>query len=184
MPLRIVRPTRDLKYVAANLEPKSRQLCRDLADLAQGALQSYTPNRWKKLLYKAVGNVGQIPGGFGVGGPTGANGLLPDPQPAPRGVIAEFLLRHPEFATRNRGKGRRRSFPQAWRHLSREAKEVLRDERLSGMYHSGAPAAPYWMIAEEGMERVGVPARHYLENSQAAVQRAVPMVSRRTIDQL
>ena len=184
MPLRITRPTRDLKHVAVNIKPKADELCCELADLAQGALQSYTPNRWKKLLYKAVSNRDRIPGGYGVGGPVGPTGLLPDPSPAPRGVISEFLLHHPEFATRNSGKGRHRSFPMAWRHLSKEAKETLRDERLAGMYHSGAPAAPYWLIAEEGMENVGVPARYYLRNSRLAVQRAVPLVTSKTLDTL
>lgn len=184
MPLHISRPTRGPKFTAANVKPKSRELIRDLADLAQGALQSYTPNRWKKLLYQAVSNTGAIPGGIGVGGPVGPTGPLPDPSPAPRGVIAEFLAHHPEFATRNRGKGRHRSFPMAWRHLSREAKETLRDERLTGMYRSGAPSAPYWLIAEGGMEEVGVPARYYLRNSRAAVQRAVPMLASRMLDGL
>lgn len=184
MPLTITRPDKSLKQIAASLDSRANEACRELADLAQGSLQSYTPNKWKKLLYEAVSTHESIPGGYGVGGPVGPTGLLPDQQPAPRGTIAEFLLHHPEFATRNRGKGRRRSFPQAWRHLSREARETLRDERLSGMYRSGAPAAPYWMIAEEGMESVGVPARHYLKNARAAVQRAVPMVTKRLEDHI
>jgi len=182
MPLQITRPTRDIGHI--KVSSQADNLCNDLADLAQGALQSYTPNRWKKLLYKAVSAKAKIQGGYGVGGPTGPNGLLPDPVPAPRGVIAEFLLHHPEYATRNSGKGRHRSFPMAWKHLPREAKELLRDERLAGMYHSLSPSVPYWLIAEGGMESVGVPARNYLKNSRASVQKAVPTLSARMWDAL
>ena len=184
MPLQITRPRLGLEHVKQNVRPKAQQLTGDLADLAQGSLQSYTPNKWKKLLYKAVSNKGRIRGGWGVGGPLGPNGLMPTPMTAPRGTIAQFLMNHPEYAKRNRGKGRRRSFPMAWWHLPKEAKELLRDERLAGMYHSRAPAAPYWQIAEEGMERVGVPARYYIQNSRAAIERAVPMLSDRTWDSL
>jgi hypothetical protein len=179
VPLQITRPDRDLVYVATAIIPRAGELVDELADLAQGSLRAYTPNKWKKLLYKAVGTKERIPGGWGVGGPTGPSGLLPDPSPSPRGVIAEFLMNHPEFATRNSGKGRHRSFPLAWRHLSQEARETLRDERLGGMYHSMAPAAPYWLIAEEGLGHTGVPARYYLRNSREAVSRAVPMLSSR-----
>lgn len=67
----------------------------------------------------------------------------------------------------------------AWWHLPKEAKELLRDERKMGLYDSGAPAAPYWLIAEEGMSRVGVPARRYLINSRLAIRRGVPLVERK-----
>jgi hypothetical protein len=197
MPLQVTRPAIPEDQVARNLGSKAKTFVEDCADLAKWSLQSYTPNRWKQLLYGAVSTTGDIPGGKGVGGPLGRGGKLPDPTAAPRGTIAEFLHRHPEFLPQNRlrggqevGRGRRiyvakgRSFPKAWWHLPTEAKAMLRDERKQGMYRSGAPAAPYWLIAEEGMTYTGVPARYYLRNSRAAVNRAVPMVEARTIGTL
>lgn len=196
MPLVISRPAQGLEQVATNLRSRSYELTDELASLAQGAVRSYTPNHWKRLLYKAVGNKAHIPGGHGVGGPLGRGGLLPDPRPAPRGTIAEFLVRHPEFVTRPRLKEgqpytpRGRSFPRAWQHLPVEARELLKNERLAGMYRSGAPAAPYWLIAEHGSGEgvtsvdVGVPARYYLRNSRAAVERGVPLVTRRVLGML
>jgi len=195
MPLQITRPTRDIGHI--KVSSQADNLCNDLADLAQGALQSYTPNRWKRLLYKAVSAKAKIQGGYGVGGPTGPNGLLPDPVPAPKGMIADFLHRHPEFLPENRlrsgvetSRNRRqyvrkgKPFPKAWSSLPREAKELLKEERLAGMYHSLAPSAPYWLIAEGGMESVGVPAINYLRNSRGAVQKAVPALSARMWDAL
>lgn len=177
MPLTITRPTLDLPQV--KIKPAAEAMVTEQAELAQSVLRSYTPNRWKGLLYQAVGNMEPIPNGWGVGGPMGKRGLLPPPQAAPKGIISQFLEAHPKYATRNRGKGRRQAFPRAWHHLPREAQELLRDERMRGRYDSGAPAAPYWLIAEEGMSRVGVPARRYLINSRLAIRRGVPLVERK-----
>ena len=179
MPLTITRPALDVPEVRSKLRVETDNILEEQATLARDVLRSYTPDRWKGYLHTAVGIMDKIPGGYGVGGPLGRDGLLPNPRSAPRGIIAEFLAAHPEYATRNRGRGRHRSFPQAWKHLPREARELLRDERKRGMYQSGAPAAPYWLIAEEGMERVGVPARYYLRNSRLAISRSVPTIARR-----
>lgn len=177
MPLTITRPTLDLPQVQIQSVP---QMVEEMATLASDALKSYTPNRGKiGRLQPAVSNKQPIANGWGVGGPIGKNGLLPDPSAAPKGMILEFLLNHPEYMKRNKGRGRRRAFPMAWHYLPREAKDLLREERNSGMYQSGAPAAPYWLIAEEGMERVGVPARLYLRNSHSTITRAVPLVRKK-----
>lgn len=84
---------------------------------------------------------------------------------------------------RNKGAGRHRSFPKAWWHLSPGCRDMLEAERKSGMYNSGAPAAPYWLIAEHGSASqyssvdTGVPARYYLQNSRMSVDMGVPMIT-------
>lgn len=179
-------PSKPLEGLKVALPLRASELVNDLATLAQGAAKSYTPDKWKGLLYKNVSNRGPIPGGQGVGGPLGAEGMLPDPRPAPKGIIAQFLMDNPQYVTKarlvdNRYIPRGKTWPMAWHHLPPEAKEKLKNERLRGNYQSRFPASPYWLIAEEGMGRVGVPARRNIQNASAAIARAVAMVERRTL---
>lgn len=93
MPFNVTYPAKDLATTASRLGPTAERWTEDCSILARDVLRSYTPNRGKKLLYAAVEQRDRIPSGWGVGGP---QTLLPNPEPAPRGTITEFLSMHPE----------------------------------------------------------------------------------------
>jgi hypothetical protein len=174
VPLTISRPSKPPDQVASLFQSTGKRMCWEMANVARTALQATTPNKWKGFLYEAVSAVGEIPGGYGVGGPMGGpDSLLPEKQAAPRGTIAEFLKdhgkQHPEWFVG--------SFPKnlAWWYLPQDAKELLRDERMGGKYGGRPRTAPYWLIAEFGAASsassvdTGVPAIRYIAESKDIV---------------
>ena len=178
MPLTITRPTKPPESVGSQLSDKSDQLCQQMAEVAQRALQSTTPNRWKKFLYAAVSTMAVIPDGYGVGGPIGT--LLPEKRPAERNTIANFLKDHKEFYT-----GKKPPKNLAWWFLSDEGKEKLKEERMAGRYGGAPPTAPYWLIAEFGSRSsassvdTGVPAIQYIAKSREIVEQQEATVRQR-----
>lgn len=92
MPFNVTYPDKDLAATASRLLPAVERWTDECASLARDVLRSYTPDRGKRLLYGAVEKKERIQQGWGVG----SRALLPDPEPAPRGTITEFLSLHPE----------------------------------------------------------------------------------------
>ena len=170
----INRPGFPPEDVLTHLKVDVDSMCLDLAQTAQASLQAYTPNRWKGFLYRAVSVLERIPDGYGVGGPVGPGEPLPEPTSAPRGTIQAFLdehkKEHPEWLAT-------KSFPKhlAWWILPKEAKEKLKEERISGKFGGTPPNAPYWLIAEYGSKGgissvdTGVPALEFIKKSRVEV---------------
>jgi len=156
--------------VLRNITVETDKMCQELAQTAQSSLLSYTPNRWKGYLYKAVGTIAQIPGGYGVGGPVGPGEVLPEPKSADRGTITAFLNEHDEFRI-----GGHVPKHKAWWYLSPEGKEKLKEERMKGKFGGDPQNAPYWLIAEYGSTAgvssadVGVRAIEYIKRSRIEV---------------
>ena len=176
--------------MAGILEQKTDQLCHELALMARRTLQVNTPNRWKGFLYRAVGNMAQTRFGYAVGGPLGPDGMLLDPKPAPKHTIRDFLRENPEFYSGSKFFGRAPPPHLAWRILSKEGKERLKEERMAGKFGGEPPRAPYWLIAEHGSAStfssvdVGVPAIRYLEKSDVAIRQIEPATRVRVMSAL
>jgi len=166
----INRPGFPPENVLTNLVVSVDSMLFELAQTAQTSLQAHTPNRWKGYLYRAVGVLDKIPDGYGVGGPVGPGGPLPEPTSAPGGTIKEFLKAYPQFRIGG-------NVPKnlAWWYLSREGKIKLKEERMGGKFGGKPPNAPYWLIAEYGSTAgvssvdTNVPALEYIKKSRAEV---------------
>jgi hypothetical protein len=170
MPLIINRPGFPPENVLTHLVVDVDSMLFELAKTAQSSLQAYTPNRWKGYLYKAVSVLDEIPDGYGVGGPIGQGGLLPEPSSARKNTISDFLEEHDEFRTSG-------NVPKnmAWWYLPPEGKRKLKQERMGGKYGGMPERAPYWLIAEYGSTAgissvdTNVPALEYIRKSRADV---------------
>lgn len=75
-------------------------------------------------------------------------------------------------------------WPMAWHYLTPAQKRTLEAARRGGDYGGDPNKAPYWYVQDVGMERVGIPAKGYIDRAIAAIRSRWKDIAREKIGEI